>query len=454
MTCLLNKGKRFLLGKLQLLVLALCLSTQSFAVSLSNSGHGEALIIPYYGNLGGNQTLLTINSIFSSQAVKVLFYDRNGEVKLSFNLYLSASWSASISRVDGESRLYVADGSCTLPELTHERGYINVPLTSGYIEVIAMGLQYSIHSFNCDDLRQAWEEGGKWQQDGNTDMLAPKPDLSANTRVINVSQGTLYSFDAVALTNFSDIPQHTAPGINTPNLSSAHDSGTATDETRSRLCDNNACIEDSWKRPIDAVAAALLAFGFRGEYSSLRSVKAETELLLTFPLLTHYRQLPEENETESRFAISLLSASGGYITTPGLISPAPPYSFTSEINNTIAIASFNESSTEYATTKRSKILKESYKVFMPDLTVTSFPNQGSLVVVLSKTEPISLSSVDLVSNSGRVYVGLPSIAYTLQRFLNNQLVDSEGKLVQANYTNSFKLSRLIKTYEPESVQQQ
>ncbi len=431
----------------------LLLSGSSNAVWLSPNGDGDSLIFPYYSNLGGNQTLLQItraNRYFSpATALKLIFRNRQGEVELSFNLYLKTSdtWTASIARVEGEGRLYLPDETCTAPALAGEQGYAVVPLTSGYIEVIQMASSKdnTINYRDCEAVNAAWGAEGTWSNQSAAAMKVPEARIRGVATLVNSQEGTMYAFVATGLNEFNTKIQHTAPEIAEPNLSSGHDSGTNFGETRSKICSASGCVEDTWARPLDALATVLGA-SFRGEYSVIPEMAAETELIVTLPLAAYYQVIPELEQFKSHVRVLPNSPSGRYILTPQvpggpIADPPPPYQFTLLSSETVVISSFSSTMEDYGNIVSSGILQEPHEVFMPDDIVPDFYEHGSISI---HVYPLSQEGGTWVrvSNSGRNYAGSPAIVYTVQRFKHNELVNQSGERVRANYGNAYKLSRI------------
>lgn len=87
----------------------------------SNTGFGNALIVPYFSTQSGNNTLLNIVNTDTARgkAVKIRFRGAsNSDDIFDFQLYMSPAdvWTANISQgADGRSVLTTADKSCTLP---------------------------------------------------------------------------------------------------------------------------------------------------------------------------------------------------------------------------------------------------------------------------------------------------------------------------------------------------
>ncbi|MCF6262865.1 MAG: hypothetical protein L3J24_04675 [Xanthomonadales bacterium] len=438
-----------------LLLLLLFVGSNSYAVSLSATDSGEVLIFPYYSNLGGNQTLLHISTTIGTgdAALKLIFRNRQGEVELSFNLYLSASdtWTAAVARVGNEARLYLPDASCIAPQLSDLQEYAVVDLSSGYIEVIQMGVtdRNVIRISDCDQVVAAWEEGGVWANDPTSAMFPPEAIIRGTSTLINVQEGTLYSFVATALNQFSDIVQNSAPGETIPNLSSAHDSGTKNGQTMSYACNETECFNDSWADPLDAVAAVLLRFTYMASYTTNPAIGASTEVIVTFPLRFYYQQKLEAPVAEMPIHLSVVDQNGQFILFDAshiprvVVPPTPPlpYSFEGQRESSLEVLSFNNEYVDFGNTVISGILGEDHKVFFPDdYAKTIFPD-GLFY--------LNFGRLKLVANSGNIYDGTAGIGYSLERFVNNQLIDPQGKAVRANYGGANKLSVLVSIRSPQ-----
>jgi len=417
---------------------------------LSPDKEGQVLIFPYFGTLGGNTTLLTISEHGGSpRALKVHFRDRQGEVALSFNLYLegNGSWVAALSQIDGDTHLSLPDTSCIFPALNDGSGSAVVPLTSGFLEVIDMGaivdtgISSHVNEFDCDALNAMWAENGQWNNDPSFGLAASSGRLRGTASIINVAHGTMYSFVASALTGFSDIPQHSAPGELLPDLTTAHDAGTDNNATTSIVCQNQECIEDTWQHPADAVAVSLLARQLTGDFSTETSIRASSEVVLTFPLRKFYYDAGHTPLGNIRLDYFVYDRAGEGDRTDVICAPIvdiPPCDapFSHSIGrNSVGILSFNNSVTDYGTTRPSNILSEEYISSYPSPNFPTIRESGQFSLFTF------VGNERFRSNSGRTYAGIPVIGAVIQEFSNGQLTNGAGQLVRANYGNAFELSR-------------
>lgn len=431
--------------------LALMVFSPASAVMLSPDKQGQVLIFPYFGTLGGNTTLITVSTQNGpAQALKVHFRDRQGAAALSFNLYLegNGSWVTALNQINGETHLELPDASCIFPALDDGSGSAVVPLTSGYLEVIEMGtiidtdISNLVNEFDCDALNALWAENGQWNNDPSFGLVAPSGGLRGTASVVNVERGTLYSFVASALTGFSDIPQHSAPGELLPDLTTAHDAGTDNDATTSIVCQKQACIEDTWENPADAVAVSLLARQLTGDFSSETSVRASAEVVLAFPMRKFYFDVGHTGvQSNISFSFFVYDRTGAGDKTDNICTPIidlPPCNapFGHVIGrNSIGVLSFNNTVSDFGTTLASNILSEEYTSSYPSPQFPTIRESGQFNLFMF------VGNDRFRSNSGRIYAGIPVIGAVLQEFSNGQLTNTAGQLVRANYGNAFELSR-------------
>jgi len=142
----------------------------------------------------------------------------------------------------------------------------------------------------CEQVRDAWENGGYWTTNATTDLLPPAGGLYGAAGIVDVAQGTLYAYDATAIDGFSDVVQHTAPDNSKPNLAtaitdSAHDIATA------YVPIGNTMIKADYPastRGIDAVSAVLMADRLYNEYDIESVLGAATDWVVTFPTKQFY----------------------------------------------------------------------------------------------------------------------------------------------------------------------
>jgi len=328
------------------------------AVNINPDGLGQVLVYPYYTVNGGNQTVLSVvNTSEFAKAVKVRFLEgKNSREVLDFNLYLSAYdvWVAALysdpqacipedPNCTGIPTLVTPDASCTVPyfyggdgtqefvpwALTDEIGYDPEDITTlgnisrgseGHFEMIEMGTViedsesegYITHVAgvpgDCGELVLAWtwlndldpETRGYWLMNPTTDMTDPSGGLFGAAAIVDVNQGTMFSYDAKAINGFAanldanDL-LHTEPGFTTPNLNS----GDIT--TGYVFLDNGGNTDWSFNRGVDAVSYVFMHDSIMNEYTTNDDLGAETEWVVTFPT-KHFYVYPETSQSETVLA--------------------------------------------------------------------------------------------------------------------------------------------------------
>ncbi len=285
------------------------------AVNLNPDGLGQVLIYPYYtvradkvGNVY-NSLLSVVNSTASAKAVKVRFIEgKNSREVLDFNLYLSAKdvWTASITPDvtinpgpgDVGARMSTSDKSCTLPPIPS----VGVPFrntfytgdgagsgldrtTEGYVEIIEMAT-YADDSDTHDNVTHVGgvPPGCAKQTDtlGANEALPPTGGLFGGITLINVDAGTDYTADAVALDNFSLIPQYTGTTLDTPNLTQAT-------PPISIVVANGNVYQSTWDpSTADPVSALLMHDQIMNEYVLDRATLSGTDWVITMPTKRYY----------------------------------------------------------------------------------------------------------------------------------------------------------------------
>jgi len=306
----------------------------SNAVNVNPDGLGQVLLYPYYTARGGNDTLISIvNTTADTKAVKVRFIEAlNSREVLDFNLYMSPFdvWTAAVTEAEaGGAKMLTGDTTCTVPYFqggtpgdVGEQAFLDFAYTgdgggnaiertaSGYIEIIEMGTLINITGFSpaaaakhvagvprsgpgfggpCDVLVGAWA-GGVWgagfgnPNEPETATRAATGGLFGSGSIINVAEGTMYSYNATAIDRFYEPPEvfetseaqaHTEPGSVLPNLNSGFN--------ESRVFINGIVDERTWPTGIEAVNATIMHDKLFNEYTIESGLGARTEWVLTFP---------------------------------------------------------------------------------------------------------------------------------------------------------------------------
>lgn len=310
---------------------ALAVSTlPAQAVTLSQDGTGQVMIHPYYTARGSNDTLFSIvNGNNDDKAVKVRFREgRNGRVVLDFNLYLPAfnTFAAAVSR-DGAGNpvLQTQSNHCTVPAFAASQSapglteaafgnaaYAGYDMAGsglgraaeGYFEIIEMGVVNPNFTMpgakklgetmwtsvpgaakpatqDCAAIAAGWATGGVFENSNGAELAAPTGGPLGTGCIINVPQGTDYSYEPVVLAGVYARARHTGPGSASPSLADAEPVSTV-------LQPNGTAKTSSWGYGIDAVSAVLMHDAIRNEYIVGQGLGAATDLVLTFPTKPFY----------------------------------------------------------------------------------------------------------------------------------------------------------------------
>jgi hypothetical protein len=267
----------------------------------------------------------------------------NSREVLDFNLYMSEYdvWTAGITATSDGAMMRTADTTCTSPYFVGQAGgpgnvaeepFLDFAFTdpvsdggptsldrtrSGYIEVIEMGT-LGVDSVNGEDVEAAarharsgpgrgipapsgsngsnansvcglfqerWTEStflngnGIWYDDATRGIEPVSGGLFGNGSIINVDNGTMFTYDAVSLDNFwtAGSTGHFAPGDTNPSL----DQGQLASNV---FLSNSAGVENQvWNDSIDAVNHVLSQEYLMNEYNVSPGLAANSEWIVTFP---------------------------------------------------------------------------------------------------------------------------------------------------------------------------
>lgn len=299
------------------------------AVELSPDGFGQVLIYPYYTVNRGQQTIITVvNSTNVAKAVRVRFLEGyNAREVLDLNVFLSEYdvWTATVFALadagiagDGAA-ITTTDRSCIFPDKAEWTGTIisNRPYQEflpfaysgthqdtgptgiartreGHVEMVQMAdlggqlrtgvTQVNGTPRNCSVVRTI--------DPANTELLPPTGGLFGAAGIVNVPQGTFYTYNADAISGFSKIAlyeDHTAPA---PSLAQANTGpGVATAYVLDAAGERFRSDYPTSGQPsqaIDAVSAVFMASALLNEYNVDAWVGSNTDWVVTFPTKRFY----------------------------------------------------------------------------------------------------------------------------------------------------------------------
>lgn len=446
-------SKRIL--QLAALPVLLCFCALAQAVHVSDTGRGDALIVPYWTAAGGNDTLLTVrNHGDAATAAKFRFMEADGGQIGAWNIYLDAGATYTLTMSKASGQLLVLDdldNACVAWLATAFNGTASMRspgFESGYIEIIEMGRAADDSGTAaatewpaCDELNERLVSG-VWRDDPNAGMLAPGGALGASVSLIHVEVGGMVTIDATALAGFSDVPQHTDPDSDVPSLATPHDSGAGAGKTRSRICTETECRTDAWDVPVEAVAAVLMAKSIEADVVINPAIGAQAELVMVKPLERYWSVFSESKlylrrrdgttvaGTESPSGVCL----GVGSCTPERSSPWFPV----DSPSAVAVVSLNTSPEDVGLEQLSPVL--SATVF-PSFSLENreFVSGTASVFFEQWRHPGGVSPS--ICNDEICMFGEPVIGFVIQQFTNGTLIDADGSRIRANYRAAVEWTR-------------
>jgi len=449
------------------------------AVMVNPNGLGQVLIYPYYtvrspagaGIATYNTLLSVVNTTTQTKAVKVRFREGKASAEvLDFNVFLSPQdvWTAAVEPGPAGvgAQIETADRSCTIPSFTP-----NVPvlfrtgayegdavkdnsldrLTEGYFEIFEMAVYdpastVAINSkhngkgvpADCSKVTNASATVG---------ILPPSGGLFGGATLINVLTGDAFTEDATALVQFTDVGAYSDTGVDTPNFSNAQPFvGAAVSEIGSIV---TGAFTSGTLDPEKAVTLALQKQTIVNEFVGEAATLSGTDWVVTFPTKHHFVTSAGATPPFS----SKLSAGGSCDSvlldtwdreetpvTPGGpdFSPSPqPEGFalcweanivSFKATNGSGIANVLGSGNAY-TVNTGFTSGWARLTFDPD-TAVLVPNIATEI----NTVAIPPIPVDI---TGTTFVGLPTVGFAVQTFVNGTLSDSQGRFIQSSYGGNF-----------------
>jgi hypothetical protein len=291
------------------------------AVRLGPRGTGQVLLYPYYtirATPGGvyNTLFSVTNTAPDTKVVRVRFHEsRNGREVAGVNVFLVPfdSWVGAIVPDAAAPEFLTNDSSCTDPVLGYNPGRLafgNAQYSGanadgedpsldrvfeGYIEVYEMGvvvdqaLLAALAPYRGDDMPGTANcNAARAIPIVPASMLAPPTGgLMGSAAIISVGDGTLYSYDATALDDFSRTP------IWTPATDMAHPSLADVNPKMSELLDVGGYRVSSWDpakgaSPADPVSAVLMQNHLLNTYVLDVETNSATDWIVTMPTKPFY----------------------------------------------------------------------------------------------------------------------------------------------------------------------
>ncbi|MEO7325877.1 MAG: hypothetical protein ABIW82_13715 [Dokdonella sp.] len=306
------------------LIAIACSAGVAQAVTLNPKGLGQVLIFPYYTVNKGQDTLLSvINTSTVGSAFKLRFNEgMNGRDVLEFNVLLSPHdvWTARISQLanDGGAAVFTSDHSCTYPPIPPggqpfrasayaggsafpaDGGPTTVARTrEGSIEIIELGA--IIPGSDLDDTTTHVQHGNPNTgvpacdaaligNGANAYVDVPLGGLFGSASIVNVGEGTFFSYSADAIAGFTDVHLFSGSSGFVPTLQQANtaDSASAVGAVAHVASNNGNMLALDYANGIDAVSAVFMADEIYNEYLVAAGLGANTDWVVTFPTKAFY----------------------------------------------------------------------------------------------------------------------------------------------------------------------
>jgi hypothetical protein len=477
------------------------------AAYLSEDGTGQVLLYPYYTVRGGTDTLITlVNSTSRAKAVKVRFLEgMNSKEVLDFNLYLSKHdvWTAAVT-VDssGNPVLDVFDKTCTAPirvsgingehqepfrsALLGESGKVNgVTVTApgtvdrakeGYIEIIEMGdirpptlgtvltsstdasktvgFEAAVTHVNgvpkdCGAVELGWNTTGVFGTTSDFDTYSG--GLFGAGTLINVGDGTDYSYDPVALKAFSIYTRpltHSRPGTESPSLGDSPNTNSAILVETNGPIPGVTPVSDNWTNGSSltsgaggasgtsaaAVSAVLMRAAVMNEYVIEPAIHAGTDWVVGFPTRRFHINDQQTARVLSSdfwpFRKAFLEDVAGLCEKIDIAYyDQEERSVTSGIDVSPSSNTFHQLCWEVnvVTFKSSDVLKSTNKYDLTNIAynagwatltfdIAAIDDLGNATSYTGEASPNSEHY--MIADSGNTYYGLPTIGFAVEKYVN------------------------------------
>lgn len=442
------------------------------AVTTGDDGLGQVLLYPYYSVRNGNDTLVTVtNTTDSAKAVKVrVLESKNSREVIDFNLYLSKHdvWTGVITITADGAKLMTGDKSCTVPTIPAggvefrnfaytgsnadgEAGGLD-RTREGYVEIIEMGAVTAVDidptattlpfdvavthvngvPKNCAAVTADWADGTFTPGS----LSAPTGGLMGTGTLINVANGTDFSFDPVVLDAFTVAANHTAPGSLLPSLEQAV-------PAQSTVFFQGAAITSNWANGelADPVSALIMRTAVLNEFTVEPTLAAGTDLVVNFPTKRFYVDSDLDTDADSvdlnyrrpftqdfklngaceEVTLNIWDREETTTTTDVDFSPAPPVGKNSlcwEVN--------------VITVNGSNVLGSPLALNVPNAGFNSGWLKIGFPAIAGNVDINGATTRQMISDEAAVYSGLPVIGFGVQEYVNGNL----GGLL-SNYGGSF-----------------
>jgi hypothetical protein len=407
-------------------------------LSLSPSGVGGAIFVPYYSVEDDQASLITVtNHGDAPVGARInLTESQNGQEVLYFQLFLPAqsSWQGAVTRTETGALLSWEPGVCTVPSPSSrsvelrtfayastfpDGGPTGAERTrSGAIEVIEHGvlsgqLADVTNALDCDAVGRFFANPPVLSPVG---MIAPPSDsLSASVQVIDVAQGVVFPVPGIALKGYRDQPivDPFAPGpierFSRPLLPQG--------ATRFIAITPAGRLAFAADRGADAVSSLFMVESLSGEFHQQAELNADTQWVLSFPT---------KHEYVAEFGGTLLSQTES----SGALAPfSERFAAGGACETVSSLANGFDGVSRQVTSERELCFEQ---------TVLDFEGNDSGIAELRFDDvgSRSITATRLSDDATVTLSGLPVVGMRLSRFQNGALAGG----VLANYTVALPLA--------------
>jgi len=297
------------------------------AVDLNPDGLGQVLIYPYYTVNKGQSTAFSVvnTDAVNGKAVKVRFLEGyNSREVLDFNLFLSPNdvWTAVITQTGdaGGAQVGTQDHSCTTPPIPTggqafssaaydgqsgspfpaDGGPTDITRTrEGYFELISMGdippgtalFDATVHSTGgAPDSGTPDCSGAIAGNNPATSLVAPTGGLFGAGQIVNIDEGTLFTYNADAIDGFTARSIFSTSGLLNPSLTDANTANSIYPQGAVAYIfgAGGKLITLDYQQGIDAVSAVFTADTLYNEFFTDPNLGAATDWVVTFPTKRFY----------------------------------------------------------------------------------------------------------------------------------------------------------------------
>lgn len=282
------------------------------AVTVSPTGAGQVLIYPYFnaqnvtknGANGDYNTLVSlVNPTDDAKAVKLRVFEAHAGLEvLGFNIFLAPrdTWVAAIVPTAAGAQIVVPDKTCTLPLKSDWQavpdGYAVDFMNGAYlgdgggnglertregmVHVIEMGRV--IGAAEIAAIRGASNCGLMTSFVPTPANFAPPTGgLQGNAQLINVAVGELFTYEALALDNYSTQAQYSGSGGLVPTLATG-------DVTSATGILSGLPVTATFASGLDAVSAALMHYSVTNEFQLDAGTASASEWVFAFPTRAYH----------------------------------------------------------------------------------------------------------------------------------------------------------------------